>query len=68
MSKNQLPTKGEFMAQELARQVAESHAEAIADIVDSVNMNVIEVEHDGDEHSVELYEELWQALISRFWP
>lgn len=56
------------MAQELARQVAESHAEAIADIVDSVNMNVIEVEHDGDEHSVELYEELWQALRSRCWP
>ena len=56
------------MAQELARQAAEAHVEAIADIIDSVNMNVIEVEHDGDEHSVELYEELWQALRSRCWP
>lgn len=47
-----------YFDQKLARQVAEAHVEAIADIIDSVNMNVIEAEHDDvDEHSVEWYEE-----------
>ena len=56
------------MAQELARQVAESHAEASADIVDSVNMNVIEAEHDDvDKHSIKWWEEygkLCEAIAS----
>ena len=47
-----------YFDQKLARQVAEAHVEAIADIIDSVNMNVIEAEYDADdEHSVEWYEE-----------
>ena len=47
-----------YFDQKLARQVAEAHVEAIADIIDSVNMNVIEAEHDDiDEHSFEWYEE-----------
>ena len=46
-----------YFDQKLARQVAEAHVEAIADIVDSVNMNVIEAEQAGDEHSEEWYEE-----------
>ena len=47
-----------YFDQKLARQVAEAHVEAIADIIDSVNMNVIEAEHDDvAEHSVEWYEE-----------
>lgn len=46
-----------YFDQKLARQVAEAHVEAIADIIDSVNMNVIEAEQAGDEHSEEWYEE-----------
>ena len=47
-----------YFDQKLARQVAEAHVEAIADIIDSVNMNVIEAEYDADDaHSVEWYEE-----------
>ena len=46
-----------YFDQKLARQVVEAHVEAIADIIDSVNMNVIEAEQDGDEHSIEWYEE-----------
>ena len=46
-----------YFDQKLARQVAEAHVEAIADIIDSVNMNVIEAEQDVDEHSEEWYEE-----------
>ena len=47
-----------YFDQKLARQVAEAHVEAIADIIDSVNMNVIEAECDSDDaHSEEWYEE-----------
>ena len=46
-----------YFDQKLARQVAEAHVEAIADIIDSVNMNLIEAEQDGDEHSVDWWEE-----------
>ena len=47
-----------YFDQKLARQVAEAHVEAIADIIDSVNMNVIESEYDADgAHSDEWYEE-----------
>ena len=46
-----------YFDQKLARQVAEAHVEAIADIIDSVNMNVIEAEQDVDAHSEEWYEE-----------
>lgn len=46
-----------YFDQKLARQVAESHVESIADIIDSVNMNLIEAEQDGDEHSVDWWEE-----------
>ena len=47
-----------YFDQKLARQVAEAHVEAIADIIDSVNMNVIEAEYDADDaHSEEWYEE-----------
>lgn len=46
-----------YFDQKLARQVAEAHVEAIADIIDSVNMNLIESEQDGDEHSVDWWEE-----------
>ncbi len=56
-----------YFDQKLARQVAEAHVEAIADIVDSVNMNVIEAEQDGDEHSVDWWEEygkLCEAIAS----
>ena len=56
-----------YFDQKLARQVAEAHVEAIADIVDSVNMNVIEAEQDGDEHFVDWWEEygkLCEAIAS----
>ena len=46
-----------YFDQKLARQVAEAHVEAIADIIDSVNMNLIEAEQAGDEHSVDWWEE-----------
>ena len=47
-----------YFDQKLARQVAEAHVEAIADIIDSVAFGVIEAEYDADdEHSVEWYEE-----------
>lgn len=46
-----------YFDQKLARQAAEAHVEAIADIIDSVNMNMIEAEQDGDEHSVDWWEE-----------
>ena len=46
-----------YFDQKLARQVAEAHVEAIADIIDSVNMSIIEAEQDADEHSEEWYEE-----------
>ena len=46
-----------YFDQKLARQVAEARVEAIADSVESVNMNVIEAEQDVDEHSEEWYEE-----------
>ena len=47
-----------YFDQKLARQVAEAHVEAIADIIDSVNMNVIEAEYDADDaHSVDWWEE-----------
>lgn len=46
-----------YFDQKLARQVAEAHVEAIADIIDSVNMDIIEAEQAGDEHSIEWYEE-----------
>ena len=47
-----------YFDQKLARQVAKAHVEAIADIIDSVNMNVIEAEYDADDkHSDEWYEE-----------
>lgn len=56
-----------YFDQKLARLVAESHVESIADIIDSVNMNLIESEHDGDEHSVDWWEEygkLCEAIAS----
>ena len=46
-----------YFDQALARQVAEAHVEAIADIINDVNMNLIESEQDGDEHSVDWWEE-----------
>lgn len=46
-----------YFDQTLARQVARAHVKAIADIIDSVNMNLIEAEQDGDEHSVDWWEE-----------
>ena len=46
-----------YFDQKLARQVAAAHVKAIADIIDSVNMNLIESEQDGDEHSVDWWEE-----------
>ena len=46
-----------YFDQKLARQVAAAHVEAIADIIDSVNMDLIEAEQDGDEHSVDWWEE-----------
>ena len=46
-----------YFDQKLARQVAEAHVEAIADIIDSVNLNVIEAEQDADNHSDVWYEE-----------
>lgn len=47
-----------YFDQKLARQVAEAHVEAIADIIDSVNMNLIEAEQDADEqHSIDWWEE-----------
>ena len=46
-----------YFDQKLARQVVEAHVEAIADIIDSVNMDLFEAELDGDERSVEWFEE-----------
>ena len=47
-----------YFDQKLARQVAEAHVEAIADIINDVNMNLIEAEYDADdEHSVDWWEE-----------
>jgi hypothetical protein len=46
-----------YFDQKLAHQVVEAQVEAIADIVGSVNMNLIESEQDGDEHSVDWWEE-----------
>ena len=46
-----------YFDQKLARQVAEAHVEAIADIIDSVAFGVIVAEQDADEHSDVWYEE-----------
>ena len=46
-----------YFDQALARQTAEAHVEAIADIINNVNMDVIEAEQDADNHSDEWYEE-----------
>ena len=47
-----------YFDQALARQTAEAQVEAIADIINDVNMNVIEAEYDADdEHSVDWWEE-----------
>ena len=46
-----------YFDQKLARQVAEAHVEAIADIINDVNMDVIEAEQDADKHSDEWCEE-----------
>ena len=46
-----------YFDQALARQTAEAHVEAIADIINDVNMDVIEAEQDADEHSDEWWEE-----------
>ena len=56
-----------YFNQKLARQVAEAHVEAIADIINDVDMNLIEAEQDGDEHSVDWWEEygkLCEAIAS----
>lgn len=46
-----------YFDQELARQTAEAQVEAIADIIDGVNMSIIEEEKDTDDHSDEWSEE-----------
>ena len=46
-----------YFDQKLARQVAEAHVEAIADIIDSVAFGVIVAEQDADKHSDVWYEE-----------
>jgi hypothetical protein len=57
-----------YFDQKLARQAAEAHVEAIADIIDDVDMNVIEAEHDDvDKHSIKWWEEygkLCEAIAS----
>lgn len=46
-----------YFDQKLARQVAEAHVEAIADIIDRVAFGVIVAEQDADNHSDVWYEE-----------
>lgn len=46
-----------YFDQKLARQVAEAHVEAIADIIDSVAFGVIVAEQEADNHSDVWYEE-----------
>jgi flavodoxin len=46
-----------YFDQELARQTAEAQVEAIADIIDGVDMSIIEAEQDADDHSDEWSEE-----------
>lgn len=46
-----------YFDQELARQTCEAQVEAIADIIDGVNMNIIEEEKEADDHSDEWSEE-----------
>ena len=46
-----------YFDQELARETAEKQVEAVADIIDSVNMTIIEEEKDADDHSDEWSEE-----------
>lgn len=56
-----------YFDQKLAHQVVEAQVEAIADIVGSIDMNLIESEQDGDEHSVDWWEEygkLCEAIAS----
>lgn len=56
-----------YFDQKLAHHVVEAQVEAIADIVGSIDMNLIEAEQDGDEHSVDWWEEygkLCEAIAS----
>ena len=46
-----------YFDQKLARQVAEAHVEAIADIIDRVAFGVIVAEQEADNHSDVWYEE-----------
>ena len=46
-----------YFDQKLARQVAEAHVEAIADIIDRVAFGVIVAEQEADKHSDVWYEE-----------
>ena len=46
-----------YFDQELARKTAEEQVEAVANIIDSVDMSVIENEQNAEDHSDEWYEE-----------
>lgn len=46
-----------YFDQELARKTAEEQVEAVANIIDRVNISVIENEQNAEDHSDEWYEE-----------
>lgn len=46
-----------YFNQELARETAEKQVEAVADIIDRVDMSIIEKEKDAEEHSDKWSEE-----------